>query len=96
MTANRMLDIEIPTSTTRRRNALSLPTLEWSGAVLALAGAAVLSLNNAASRYVFVFFLASNLFLLEAARRRASTALFAMQVGFALTSLNGLRTWLLS
>jgi hypothetical protein len=91
-----MLDIELPATTTRRRQGVPLPALEWSGCVLALLGAGLLSLNNSASAYGFGFFLGSNLCLLAAARRRASTPLFLMQVGFTLTSLNGLRTWLLS
>ena len=91
-----MLDIELPAQTARRRRRVPLPVIEWSGCILALVGAALLSLNTAASGYGFAFFLGSNAFLLAAARRRASAALFLMQTGFTLTSLNGLWRWLFS
>lgn len=68
--------------------------LEWSGAVMGLIGAWLLSCGGKKSGFGFVFFLLSNVFLITYAIMLESYGLLIMQLGFTVTSVNGVRTWL--
>lgn len=74
-------------------NPVSLPVLEWSGAVFGLMGAFLLSLNISFSRYGWPLFLLSNFMWIGFGIVTEAWGLVFMQVGFTLTSVNGLVQW---
>lgn len=81
----------------RRLSVIHVPLwmLEWTGAALGLAGAALLSLNNAASRYGWLLFLLSNFAWICYGIVTGTYGLVSMQAGFTLTSMVGVYKWLI-
>lgn len=71
----------------------SLVAMEWSGAALGLMGAFLLSLNSSFSRYGWPLFLLSNFMWIGFGIATEAWGLVFMQIGFTLTSLNGLVQW---
>lgn len=67
--------------------------MEWSGAALGLLGALLLSMNRVFSRYGWLLFLLSNFMWIGFGIATEAWGLVFMQVGFTLTSLNGLVQW---
>lgn len=73
---------------------ISTELLEWAGAAFGLAGATLLALNVSFSRYGWLCFLVSNLFLIGFAWQAGHTGLLLLQVCFSATSILGiLRTF---
>lgn len=70
--------------------------LEWSGAVLGLAGSALLAANTRHSGWGFVAYLLSNACWIGFALHGDAYGLLTMQIGFTLTSALGIYRWLLS
>ena len=66
---------------------------EWLGALTGLTGSALLSLNDDWSRWGFVVYLVSNLCWFVFGIRNRAWGLVLMQVGFTMTSLNGVVRW---
>jgi hypothetical protein len=64
--------------------------LEWSGALLGLAGAFLLATHTRFSRYGWVMFLFANIALIGFALGLERYGLFLQQVGFMGTSLLGI------
>jgi hypothetical protein len=73
-----------------------LSIMEWVGAGLGLAGATLIALNVRASGYGWLLFLASNIAWIAYGVRVEAHGLVAMQLGFSVTSLVGIRRWLFS
>lgn len=72
---------------------MSLSVLEWSGATFGLLGALLLSLNHGVSRYGWPLFLLSNFMWIGFGIATEAWGLVFMQIGFTLTSVNGLVQW---
>lgn len=72
-----------------------IKVLEWGGTATGILGAALLALNNNASGWGFVAFLASNLFWMAFGFRQRAHGLVTMQVVFTATSVAGIHNWLL-
>jgi hypothetical protein len=68
--------------------------LQWTGCVIGVTGAALLAMNNAASRYGFVVFLASNALWLTDGYITQTWGLVVMQVAFTITSAFGVHRWM--
>ncbi len=64
--------------------------IEWSGAFLGIAGALALSWNASWSKWGWVGFLASNLFLIALAIHKRMWGFLMMQLVFTYTSINGI------
>ena len=64
--------------------------LEWGGAVIGLAGAALLATHCKFSRYGWVLFLIANLVFIAWAIQIKATGLLVQQIGFTFTSLLGI------
>lgn len=73
----------------------SLQWLEWTGAVCGLAGSLLIALKTRYSGWGFVLFLASNMAWLAFGLLTQTYGMVAMQVGFTVTSLIGIRCWLM-
>lgn len=74
---------------------IPLAVMEWAGAVTGLLGAFLLSMNVAVSRYGWGFFLLSNVMWIVFGVATEAWGLVFMQVGFTLTSMNGVFRWIL-
>lgn len=68
---------------------------EWLGALLGLAGAALLAANHRLSGWGFLAFLLSNVCWITYALMTNAYGLIAMQAGYTLISVFGLCRWLL-
>ncbi|MHB0927748.1 MAG: hypothetical protein ACYC3W_02335 [Candidatus Nanopelagicales bacterium] len=64
--------------------------IEWIGAFLGMAGALALSWNVSWSKWGWVGFLASNLFLIALAIHKRMWGFLMMQLVFTYTSINGI------
>jgi len=64
--------------------------IEWIGAFLGMAGALALSWNVPWSKWGWVGFLASNLFLIALAIRKRMWGFLMMQLVYTYTSINGI------
>ena len=64
--------------------------LEWSGALIGIAGAALLAANVGCSRYGWIFFLLANFAFIGYARGIRAHGLLLQQVAFMGTSILGL------
>jgi len=60
------------------------------GTVFGLAGALLVSQNSANSKWGWVAFLASNVFLIAMATRKKLWVFCMLQLGFSYTSINGI------
>jgi len=72
---------------------VSIGAMEWTGAVLGLLGALLLSLNHRVSRYGWPLFLLSNFMWIGFGIATDAWGLVFMQIVFTLTSVNGLVQW---
>lgn len=63
---------------------------QWFGCYTGLAGAALLAFQSAFSGWGFVFFLASNIFLISYAVVISARGLMVLQFGFTATSIIGI------
>ncbi|HCP77353.1 MAG: hypothetical protein CML16_02225 [Pusillimonas sp.] len=72
-----------------------LSLFEWLGALLGLAGAALLAANHRLSGWGFLAFLLSNACWIAYALMTSAYGLIAMQAGYTLISAIGLCRWLL-
>lgn len=72
---------------------MSAKVVEWTGAVLGLAGALLLALKLDISGYGFIAFLLSNVCWLYFGVCNRAWGLVTMQLGFTATSLVGLYNW---
>jgi len=72
-----------------------MDSLEWSGAITGMAGAALLATNTEISGLGFVLFLASNACWIAFGLRQRHWGLVSMQAGFTATSLLGIWRWLI-
>lgn len=70
--------------------------LERAGTIAGIAGALLLSQNNAHSAYGYVLFLISSLCLAFHARRIGARWLLMLQLTFLVANINGLYHWLLA
>ncbi len=70
-----------------------LTGVEWLGAVLAVSGSLLLSLNNEYSRWGWVLYLLSNVALISFAVEKGLSGILAMQTVFLVTTLLGIRRW---
>lgn len=68
----------------------------WAGAFTGLIGAQLLAMNNAYSGWGFAFFLLSNLFMLMYGFAVKARGLILMQMGFTVTSLQGIYHYFLA
>jgi len=75
------------------RQALIEKNLEWGGCVTGVAGALLLSLNNAYSGWGFVLFLASNACWFGYGYLSKTHGISAMNVAYTATSLLGIWRW---
>ncbi len=64
--------------------------LEWSGALVGIAGAALLATHSRVAKYGWLCFLAANLLFIAWALRIGATGLLVQQICFTLTSLLGI------
>lgn len=72
-------------------NSISLNVwLEWSGALIGIAGAGLLATHSHVAKYGWLCFLAANLIFIAWALRIGATGLLVQQVCFTLTSLLGI------
>lgn len=72
-----------------------LTLFEWLGALLGLAGAALLAANHRLSGWGFLAFLLSNACWIAYALMTSAYGLIAMQAGYIVISAIGLCRWLL-
>lgn len=72
----------------------ALAFVEMAGCITGIIGALLLALNNEASRWGFVFFLASNFCWLAFGLALGIGGMVWMQVAFTVTSLLGIYRWL--
>ncbi len=70
--------------------------MEWGGCALGLLGALLLSINTRVSRWGWIAFLASNFAWIGYALSTGAYGLLLQQAGFTVTSLIGIRRWILS
>ncbi len=68
---------------------------EYSGAAMGLLGAILISLNASYSGLGFIFFLASNVFLIGFALVTKCYGILLLQIGFTITSIMGIYHWLI-
>lgn len=69
--------------------------VEWIGAILGMCGASLLAFNNKWSKWGWLLFLISNIFMIVFALLTASYGLLTMQVLFTITSMIGVYKWIL-
>jgi hypothetical protein len=69
---------------------------QWVGCMFGLIGAVLLALKLPASKWGFVFFLLSNVFLLGFAIETHATGLVVMQIGFTIANVVGVFEWLVA
>lgn len=69
--------------------------LEWLGCIFGVTGAAYLARNSRWSGYGFIFFLASNVAWISFGIMTDAYSMLVMQCAFTITSLVGIRRWLI-
>ena len=73
-----------------------LDLLEWTGCASGVIGALLLALNNRWSRWGYIAYLASNALWMAFGVITCAPGLVSMQLMFFVTTLIGIRNWILS
>jgi nicotinamide riboside transporter PnuC len=68
---------------------------QWSGCITGIIGSCLLALNNEASGFGFVLFLASNLCWIKFAMLVRAPGMVVTQIAFMATSMLGIYRWLM-